>query len=204
MRAGFYSAIGGSKRNFVLGDYTRVEHIDSLATECCVNRSRGPGDTTLGTDTSVSAADRRIVAEASHAEAGYRRLDCGGSRHPLDANRPIGPMPMVPRKRLGPSTHCRGIPSMPHTCRTMTPPTHAIHYANLLSHIAHRQTHVATTSQHETNSFIFAPAPNSTLSDCRCPYRRSTKTCPARGRTTSSNGMCTASSPPPLKYRSMQ
>ena len=31
IRAGLHSAIAGSKRNFVLGDYMRSEHIDSLA-----------------------------------------------------------------------------------------------------------------------------------------------------------------------------
>jgi len=31
IRTGLHSAIAGSKRNFVLGDYKRSEHIDSLA-----------------------------------------------------------------------------------------------------------------------------------------------------------------------------
>jgi len=50
IRAGLHSAIAGSKRNFVLGDYMRSEHIDSLAAECRVNIYLGVGDATLGID----------------------------------------------------------------------------------------------------------------------------------------------------------
>ena len=56
IRAGLHSAIAGSKRNFVLGDYMRSEHIDSLAAELLVNIYLGVGDATLGAPTASARA----------------------------------------------------------------------------------------------------------------------------------------------------